>query len=441
MPIDALYAEHIERLTAHSEQLLDAQGYDALLVHAGSPGCYFLDDNHRPFRANPHFLAWLPLLSHPHCCLLLRPGRQPRLFYYHAIDFWHQPAGPPQGFWTSHFEIEEFQRPQQLEDALRQVLRHTARVAFIGEDRALAEGWGVKDINPPSLLAALHWQRARKSGYELACLRNANRIAVGGHQAAAECFQQGGTEFEIQMAYLAATEQRESELPYGNIVAVNEHAAVLHYQLYQRSAPTPSRSLLIDAGATRYGYAADITRTYSRQNGLFAELIEALNQAQRALISTLAVGQCFVDLHLDMCLRIGAILEHCGLVDAPPEQQLEQGIVSSFFPHGLGHLLGLQVHDVGGLQADPLGTPAPAPAAHPFLRLTRTLEPGMVFTIEPGLYLIESLLQPLRASAAGKTVDWAMVESLRPFGGIRIEDNIHLGDGGVENLTRNAWAG
>jgi Xaa-Pro dipeptidase len=110
-----------------------------------------------------------------------------------------------------------------------------------------------------------------------------------------------------------------------------------------------------------------------------------------------------------------------------------------FFPHGLGHYLGLQTHDVAGLIADADGTPIPRPEGHPFLRLTRTLEAGNVLTIEPGLYFIEPLLRKWRENGDAGAIVWEKVEELAPYGGIRIEDNMLVTDGKPRNLTREAF--
>jgi Xaa-Pro dipeptidase len=112
-----------------------------------------------------------------------------------------------------------------------------------------------------------------------------------------------------------------------------------------------------------------------------------------------------------------------------------------FFPHGIGHLLGLQVHDVAGLARDASGAEIPRPDGHPFLRLTRPLEPGFVVTIEPGLYFIGLLLDQARADDRGRRIRWDAVERLRPYGGIRIEDDVVCTAGTPENLTRDAFAG
>jgi Xaa-Pro dipeptidase len=122
------------------------------------------------------------------------------------------------------------------------------------------------------------------------------------------------------------------------------------------------------------------------------------------------------------------------------DEALDAGLTSVFFPHGIGHLLGLQVHDVGGVMADAAGHERQRPAGHPYLRLTRMLEPGVVVTVEPGVYFIDMLLAAARADKRRELIDWQRVESLRPYGGIRIEDDIVTTTEGPENLTRDAFA-
>jgi Xaa-Pro dipeptidase len=104
-------------------------------------------------------------------------------------------------------------------------------------------------------------------------------------------------------------------------------------------------------------------------------------------------------------------------------------VTRAFYPHGLGHSLGLQTHDVG------CGLRAPR-ADNPFLRNTSDIAGGQVFTIEPGVYFIDALLGELRARPAGSLVDWNIVEALAPLGGVRIEDDVHVLPAGARNLTR-----
>jgi Xaa-Pro dipeptidase len=137
---------------------------------------------------------------------------------------------------------------------------------------------------------------------------------------------------------------------------------------------------------------------------------------------------------------LGGILKDHGFVRMSAEAALDAGVTSTFFPHGLGHPIGLQVHDVAGFQASDRGGTLPRPPGHPYLRMTRALEPGMVVTIEPGLYFIDMLLAELANKPAAKDVDWARVDAFRKYGGIRIEDDVACTEGEPENLTRDAFA-
>ncbi len=129
------------------------------------------------------------------------------------------------------------------------------------------------------------------------------------------------------------------------------------------------------------------------------------------------------------------------MVKTSADEAIERRLTSAFFPHGVGHLLGLQVHDVGGHQASLEGGEAKPPEEHPFLRNTRILEPGQVVTIEPGIYFIPLLLEPHRAGDGAAAVDWDLVDRLLPHGGIRIEDNVVCTEDGPDDLTRPLIAG
>ncbi len=267
--------------------------------------------------------------------------------------------------------------------------------------------------------------RAVKTPYEIECLRRASRLGASGHRAAEAAFREGASEYEIHMRYLAACVQREEEMPYNNIVALNEHCAVLHYQHLERQAPSPLRSMLIDAGAQYRGYAADITRTYAAAPGRFADLVGAMDRAQLELCDLIVAGRDYRDVHLAAHEVLGDVMHQAGILRVPGAEALTQGLTRVFFPHGIGHLLGLQVHDVGGVLEDLKGGERPRPEGHPYLRLTRMLEPGVVVTVEPGIYFIESLLRAARADERKSSlIDWQVVEELKPYGGIRIEDDV-----------------
>jgi Xaa-Pro dipeptidase len=150
-------------------------------------------------------------------------------------------------------------------------------------------------------------------------------------------------------------------------------------------------------------------------------------------------GVDFVVLHAFTHRQLAGLLREHRIVSCSVDEGVATGITRSFLPHGLGHLLGLQVHDAGGRLADTAGTKREPPPQDPFLRLTRTLQPGVVVTIEPGLYFIPSLLHALLAKHEDK-VNRSVIERLVPFGGIRIEDNVEVTADGHRNLTREAFA-
>ena len=433
--LDQLYAAHLTTLMRRTDRSLAQSGFDALVIHAGRPPIQFLDDQDYPYKVNPQFKAWVPIIENPRCILVYAPGGRPTVLFYQPNDFWHKPAKLPTAPWTAEVNLTVI-------DDDSKAAAHWAklgRVAFIGPE-ALLPNADPQSVNPKDLMALLNYDRAVKTPYELACLRKASELGARGHTAAFAAFSRGGSEYDAHMSYLAACEQREEEMPYNNIVAYNENAAVLHYQHLERSAPSPLRSFLIDAGAQYRGYASDITRTYARSSGRFADLVQAVDKAQLTLCSEIVAGRDYRDVHLSAHRILGDVMQQIGLTKLPGQAALESGVTGVFFPHGIGHLLGLQVHDVGGVMGERLGHERERPKGHPYLRLTRMLEPGVVVTVEPGIYLIDSLLAVARADERRTHIDWAVVEELKAYGGVRIEDNVAATAHKPENMTRDAFA-
>lgn len=431
-PLAALYPAHLSTLRQHADRALAAGGYDHLLVAAGTPLGKFLDDQDYPFVASPHFKHWLPLTAAPGSWVIHTPGARPKLIFVQPRDYWNAVPQTPSGYWVEHFDIVIVRSAQE---ALTQ-LPH-GRNAIIAPDAAA----GSTGLNPAAVLDYLHWQRSFKTPYELALMREANRIGTRAHRAAAAAFRAGKSEFDIHLAYLATARQTDAELPYGNIVALNEHGATLHYMTFDRSAPATHRSFLIDAGASCAGYAADITRTYAAPDaGEFQALIDSMDAAQRGFVAKVRPGQNYAELHLHAHHVVAGVLREHGFIRMSAESAVESGVTAAFLPHGLGHLIGAQVHDVAGFQVDEHGGRIEPPTGHPYLRNTRTLAPGMVTTIEPGLYFIDMLLAELRKQPVATDVDWARVDHFRQFGGIRIEDDVACTDDAPENLTRDAFA-
>lgn len=432
----ALYADHLATLCRRAETALARGGFDHLVIPSGTLHYQAFDDRDYPYAVNPQFKAWLPLTRVPHSWIVFTPGRRPVLIFHQPFDYWHVVPDAPQGWWVEHFDIHIIRRPQ---DALALLPADRARCAVLGEAQSALGDWIPN--TPAPVLDHLDHHRAFKTPYEIALMRQAQVAAVRGHRAAAAAFNAGADEFSIHMAYCAAVGQDANELPYGNIVALNDHAAVLHYTELGRRAPQPLRSFLIDAGASAHGYASDITRTHAASgHDEFAAMIAAVDAAQQGLCAAIRPGVDYRQLHIEAHLALMGVLKDFGVLRVSAQTALETGVSAAFFPHGIGHLIGLQVHDVAGFSAGESGGTIPRPDGHPYLRLTRVLEPGMVVTIEPGVYFIDMLLDEVKQAGHGSSIDWDRVAFFRPYGGIRIEDEVLCTAGEADNLTRPVFA-
>ena len=433
---NALYASHLATMKQRADAALARGGFDHLVVPSGTAHYQVFDDRDYPYAVNPQFKAWLPLTRVPDSWLVYTPGQRPTLIFYQPFDYWHVVPGAPSGWWVEHFDIHVIRKP---DEALALLPKPAARCAILGEPQSTL-GQYVPN-NPDAVINYLEYQRSYKTPYEIALMRQAQHLAVRGHRAAELAFREGKSEFAIHMAYCSAVGQDANELPYGNIIGLNEHGAVLHYTELSRTAPTPLRSFLIDAGASSHGYASDITRSYALDTSSeFQSMIDAVDVAQVGMGQRVRAGVDYKQLHVDAHLTLMGILKDFGVITVSPEAALATGVSAAFFPHGLGHPIGLQVHDVAGFAESDRGGKIPRPPGHPYLRMTRVLEPGMVVTIEPGLYFIDMLLDEVKKAGNASSIDWARVDAFRPYGGIRIEDEVLCTEGDADNLTRPAFA-
>ena len=430
--LDELYGEHLRALGARADQALIAGGYDGFIISSGTPLFYYLDDSTYPFRANPRYRYWLPDAT-PDSFVVYRPGSRPKLVFHQPDDYWFLPPAAPEGYWVGHFDVVIVRSPAELRREAG-----SARWAILGQPAPATEGLG--DHDPPAVTGPLDYARAVKSPYEVECMALATAAGVRAHRAAEEAFRAGDAEYGIHLAYCRAAGAREEELPYNNIIAFDRHAAVLHYQVLDRTRPKGVKSFLIDAGAQHAGYACDITRTYAAEAGEFEDLIRSVDSVQQKLCNRVRPGVDYRDLHLEAHRSLAGVLVTHGIVTGSQESAVETGLTSVFFPHGIGHLLGIMVHDAAGFAAGPAGGTREKPEGHEYLRLTRELEPGFAVTIEPGIYFIDSLLEAARADGRGRAIAWKRVDALRPCGGIRVEDNVVAGAGAPRNLTREAFA-
>jgi len=434
-----LYTQHVDELQRRSAAALERGGFDHLVVPSGSVHYQWFDDRDYPYAVNPQFKAWAPLVRNPGSWLVHTPGEKPRLIYLQPFDYWHVVPEAPAGYWVERFDIVVI---RTAEEALQHLPRDQSRCAILGEPQsALGPDSAFAPNNPASVVGYLDFHRAIKTPYEIEMMRAATARGVRAHRAAERAFRAGASEFGIHLAYCQAARQDANDLPYGNIVALNEHGAVLHYTDRDRLPPAQPRSFLIDAGASHDGYACDITRSYAHDTGSeFQSMIDAVDAAEQRLCDRIRANVDYRQIHLDAHLEMATILRDFGVVDMAPQSMVEAGVSAKFFPHGIGHYIGLQVHDVGGFLASDRGGTIDKPDGHPYLRLTRVLEPGAVVTIEPGIYFADLLMRELREGEHAGAVDWGKVDAFRPYGGIRIEDDVVCTDGDPLNLTREGFA-
>src|SRR5437588_1011028 len=199
-----LHRAHVDELQQRYARVLQANGYDAVVIHSGTPRLRSdFDDNYWPLRPTPEFQHWLPL-AQAECALLIRVGQRPRLVWAQPLNFWEKPPPPDNDFWRDSIDLVTVEDPADA----RAHLHPSGHLAFLGEDAKRAAGWGINDVNPPALLKAIDKARVKKTPYEVACIAEANRRCAVGHRAVAEAFHAGDrSELDLHLLYLSATSQ------------------------------------------------------------------------------------------------------------------------------------------------------------------------------------------------------------------------------------------
>lgn len=280
-----------------------------------------------------------------------------------------------------------------------------------------------------------HARRPKDAG-EVARIREAVRATAAGYRRAAEIVRPGVSERGIQVELEAEFFRNGADRTcYDSIVGAGSNSAVFHFTPGARRV-APGEVVLIDAGAEIRRYGCDVTRTYPADGAWTGPAKEIHATVLRALdrgIDRCAPGVEMVDVHRGASLDLAEGLVAMGLLRGAPADLVDRGVHGVFFPHGVGHMVGLGVRDAGGR------LPGRAPRGAPGVKVYGTdlpLEPGYVMTIEPGIYFVPAILRdPARRRQWGDAVNWELAESLIPLGGIRLEDNVLVTAGGRENLT------
>lgn len=278
--------------------------------------------------------------------------------------------------------------------------------------------------------------RRPKDSVELARMRVANEATTAAFNAAMPLLHEGVSERQVQIELEAEAYRFGAEaMGYDTIIGGGTNAAVLHF------APSARRFdagelVLIDAGAQYRGYSSDVTRTYPVDGvltGAQQEIHSIVQRAERAAIAHCGPGVEWRDVHRVAAISIAEGLVEMGLLKGDHEMLVDSGATWLFFPHGVGHLLGLGVRDAGGT---PLPDRRHDPKPYPNLRINLPLEPGFVVTVEPGVYFVPAILNdPDNRRDHHATVNWDAVDQLMGFGGIRIEDDVLITADGHEVTT------
>jgi Xaa-Pro aminopeptidase len=414
------------------------------LIPAGRPRPRNYPANQYPFRASSHFLYFVGQ-SLPEAALWL-DGDEQRLLLPEEdpLDvLWHGP-GDAAELALSGLRVGRLSELPALAHG-RQVATPPLALA---EDRSLfgrllgraPETLGSDEEPDAALLEAIIALRLRHDGAALHELQRAATLSVEGHLAGMRATRPGLRESGVRAVMEAVFAREGCGTAYPSIVT--RRGEVLHERRHD-GVLAAGDLLLADVGAeSEGGYAADITRVWPA-SGRFSPSQRALYlvvlEAQRAALEQVRPGARFRDVHLAAVRALSEGLVALGILRGRPDQLVERGVHALFMPHGVGHLLGLDVHDMEDLGDRAGYAPGRARAAQfglSYLRLDRDLAPGMVVTIEPGFYRIPALLErPEQVGLDLLDVDLARLGEFGDVRGIRIEDDVLVTESGHEVLT------
>ncbi|MDC8744571.1 aminopeptidase P N-terminal domain-containing protein [Xanthomonas campestris] len=408
------------------KQLMQMAGEQAILILPAAPERVRSHDTHYPYRQDSDFW-YLSGFPEPEAVLVLVPGRKhgETILFCRERDAereaWDGPRAGQEGA-VAQYGMDDAYPIDDVDEILPGLLEGRSRVYYhfgrdVDFDLKLI-GW-LKRVReqvrhgaqPPheflELGHLLHEQRLFKSRDEIALMQQAADISVRAHRAAMQLACPGVHEYQLQAEIEREFRAADAWPAYGSIVGTGSNACVLHYRA-NNARSRDGELVLVDAGAEYRGYAADITRTFP-VNGRFSAAQRALHDlvgaAQAAALAQARPGIAYEAGHLAAVQTLTEGLLRLGLLKGTLERNLAEGHYKRFYRHKTGHWLGLDVHDVGEYR---------------LAGESRLLEPGMVFTIEPGLYV----------SADDTSVDakWRGI-------GIRTEDNVLITADGHRVLT------
>lgn len=428
--------------TARRRQLMAAMGSGLIWLPGNEDSPLNYADNVYPYRQDSTFLYYIGI-DHPGFSALIDADEGTTTLFADdaSIDdvIWTGPQ-PSVAETAALCGIEHVAPAAHLPAALSKAASKGQGIHYLPPYRAdtmiqmatmLAQGvTQVKAGASRQLIQAVVAQRACKSEEELAELERAVNVSGAMHRAAMAQARAGMRESELVGLVEGMAISEGGRVGYSVIMTVN--GQTLHNHHYGNTL-RPGQLLLGDFGAeTALRYTGDITRTFPVDKTFTAqqrEIYEVVLAAETQAIAALRPGQAYRDVHLLAAKVIATGLKDAGLMQGDVDEAVAAGAHALFFPHGLGHALGLDVHDMEGLGEDHVGYDEQVQRSSQFglrsLRLGRALPAGFVLTVEPGIYFIPELIQQWQAKGMHKDfIRYDRLGGYLGFGGIRIEDNV-----------------
>jgi len=355
----------------------------------------------------------------------------------------------PPSYFKQIYEVDDVDYVDQIEEYLKKI---KASVIYtmkgVNSDsgncfkEAVFKGKENFHVDNEKLFPLLRECRVIKSEDELNLLRYVNKVSSRAHSQVMKKVAPGMMEYQLEATFQYEVHHNGGcrNMSYTCICATGLNSHTLHYG--HAAAPNNKQindgeMALLDMGAEYHRYGSDITRSYP-VNGKFTEeqkeIYESVLAAQQAVMKAMKPGIWWPDMHILSNRVICEELKKHGFLTGDVDEMLKHHIAAVFMPHGLGHFLGIDTHDVGGY---PYGVERRKEPGIKSLRTGRKLEEGMVLTVEPGIYFIPSELdRVLKEPEKAKFLIAEKIERFRTFGGVRIEDNVIVTKNGIENMTQ-----
>ncbi|MGG5208610.1 M24 family metallopeptidase [Chryseobacterium sp. MIQD13] len=394
---------------------------DAILIHSGEP-------IQKPGGLDSTY----PFLPHPSYFWLTLRRRETEVLLYSRDLGWiefHKEISNEDIFWEGEKNDILVSSPGKNINSLKNFLesQHFSRIFYLGQ---------AKDASPEAfeLRTLLDKTRRKKDALEVSFIRHIAEVANYGYQKIASVLKPGITEREVQIAYESEIFRKGADtVPYETIVGSGSNSALLH-ALPSQKIIKENEFVLVDAGADIFDYCVDITRTFyssGEMSSQHKDLYSIVLKAYHECVAMSKAGVFWRDVHIHSAKVITEGLLQLGILKGNLSDLIEKEIVSLFYPHGVGHLVGLRVRDTG--QEENLN---PKTYFGARLRVDLELEENHLITVEPGCYFMPAILESAHQQKEFyDDINWDELKKWHNIGGVRIEDNILIKKDGNENLT------